>query len=338
MFTKIYEKLKEFIKENYKGLIAIVVVFLLFMIELPYSIYTPGGTVNLNDRITVEDAYETEGSFNMAYVSMVRGSIPFLLISYVIPDWDIVAKEDITIEGEDMDDMLARERLSMQESMDAAIINAYRAAGRDIQITGTINEVSYIAEEADTDLEIGDQILSINGVDISSFDDLKNVVENLKLNEEVKLKVIRDEEEIECYAVTYDADGIKIGVSILTTYEYITDPEVTITSKASEAGSSGGLMMSLAIYNQLVPKDITGGMKIVGTGTIDIEGNVGEIGGVKYKLIGAVKNDAEIFICPKGNYEEALSVAKEKEYDITIIGVDTFDEAIKKLEEITSSN
>ena len=338
MFTRIYEKLKEFIKENYKGLIAIVVVFLLFMVELPYSIYTPGGAVNLNDRITVEDGYETQGSFNMAYVSMVRGSIPFLLISYVIPDWDIVVKEDITIEGEDMDEMLARERLSMQESMDAAIINAYRAAGRDVQITGTINEVSYITEEADTDLDIGDQILSINGVDIASFDELKSVVEGLAAREEVRLNVIRDEEEIECYAITYDNDGIKIGVSILTTYEYVTDPEVTITSKASEAGSSGGLMMSLAIYNQLVPEDITGGAKIVGTGTIDIDGNVGEIGGVKYKLIGAVKNDAEIFMCPEGNYEEALSVAEEKDYDITIISVSTFDEAIKKLEELHLSN
>ena len=100
MFTKIYEKIKEFIKENYKGLIAIVVVFLLFMIELPYSIYTPGGAVDLNKRIAVSDGYEAEGSFNMAYVSMVRGSIPFLLLSYIIPDWDIVSADEITIEGE----------------------------------------------------------------------------------------------------------------------------------------------------------------------------------------------------------------------------------------------
>ena len=66
MFTKIYEKIKKFIKENYKELIVLVVVVLLFTIKLPYSIYTPGGAVNLNDRITVEDGYETEGSFNMA--------------------------------------------------------------------------------------------------------------------------------------------------------------------------------------------------------------------------------------------------------------------------------
>ena len=339
MFTKIYEKIKEFIKENYKELIILLAVVLLFTIELPYSIYTPGGAVDLNDRITVQGEYDSDGSFNMAYVSMVRGSIPFLLISYVIPDWDIVKAEDITAEGEDMDEMLEREKLYMQESMDAAIINAYRAAGKEVTITNTINEVSYLAEEADTNLKIGDIILEVNGKTIESLEDLKAIVEVMDAKEKVNLTVSRNEKEKECYAVTYDtSDGTKIGVSLLTTYEYETDPEVTITSKASEAGSSGGLMMSLTIYNKLVEEDITGGAKIVGTGTIDIDGNVGEIGGVKYKLIGAVKNDAEIFMCPEENYEEAKKVAEEKGYDITIISVSTFDEAIKKLEEINSSN
>lgn len=335
MFTKIYEKIKKIIKDNYKELIVLLIVFLLFTIELPYSIYTPGGAVNLNERITVEDGYESDGSFNMAYVSMVRGSIPFLLISYVIPDWDIVLADDITAEGEDMDEMLERERLYLQESIDAAIINAYQAAGKNVEITGIINEVSYLTEEADTNLEVGDQILRVNGNDINSLKDMQKIIESLDEGEKVSIQIRRDDSELECYAYTYDIEGeTKIGVSLLTTYEYVTDPEVSITSKASEAGSSGGLMMSLTVYNQLVPEDITGGKKIVGTGTIDINGNVGEIGGVKYKLIGAVKNDADIFMCPEENYEEAIEVAEEKDYDITIISVSTFNEAIEKLEEL----
>lgn len=337
MFTKIYEKIKKFIKDNYKELIILLIVFLLFTIELPYSIYTPGGAVNLNERITVEDGYESDGSFNMAYVSMVRGSIPFLLISYVIPDWDIVLADDITAEGEDMDEMLERERLYLQESIDAAIINAYQAAGKNVEITGIINEVSYLTEEADTNLEVGDQILRVNGNDINSLKDMQKIIESLDEGEKVSIQIRRDDSELECYAYTYDIEGeTKIGVSLLTTYEYVTDPEVSITSKASEAGSSGGLMMSLTVYNQLVPEDITGGKKIVGTGTIDINGNVGEIGGVKYKLIGAVKNDADIFMCPEENYEEAIEVAEEKDYDITIISVSTFNEAIEKLEELNT--
>ena len=93
-------------------------------------------------------------------------------------------------------------------------------------------------------------------------------------------------------------------------------------------------MMSLTIYNQLTEEDLTKGKKIVGTGTIDIEGNVGEIAGVKYKLIGAVKKKAEIFICTEENYEEAVKIKEDKGYDITIIKAHTFSEVLEKLAEI----
>ena len=305
---------------------------MLFMIELPYSIYTPGGAVNLNERIIIDDEYDTKGSFNMAYVSMVKGSIPFILMSKVFPDWDIVRKEDITIENESMDELLAREKLYMQESIDNAVINAYKKAGKEISITKYNNNISYIASNAKTDLKIGDNIINVNGVDINSFTDLKNIIEGLEENTKVKIKIIRNNKEKEAYAITYKTeDGIKIGVSLITTYEYCTNQDVDVKSKSSEAGSSGGLMMSLTIYNKLVEEDITKGKKIVGTGTIDVDGNVGVIGGVKYKLIGAVKNKADIFICPEDNYEEAISVAKEKGYNIKIISAKSFDEVLTKL-------
>lgn len=335
MFTKIYEKTKNFIKENYKGLIVLIAIYLLFAIELPYSIYSPGGAVNLNERIKMDDKNESAGSFNMAYVSMVKGSIPFLLVSKIIPDWDIVKKENITIDGETMDNMMKRERLYLEESINAATINAYQKAGKEITITAIKNNVSYIVSDAKTDLEVGDTITSINGNKINSLEDLKTIVNDLKVGTKVNMEINRDDKAREAYATVYKTeDGPKIGVSLITTYEYDTTPDVEIKSKSSEMGSSGGLMMSLTIYNALVENDITKGKKIVGTGTIDINGNVGEIGGVKYKLIGAVKNKADIFICPLENYEEAMAVKKERNFDIKIISAKTFDEALEKLEEI----
>ena len=91
--------------------------------------------------------------------------------------------------------------------------------------------------------------------------------------------------------------------------------------------------MALAIYDNLVSDDLTSGDKIIGTGTIDKDGNVGEIGGVKYKLIGAVNNKAKVFLCPKENYQEAISIASSKNYDIIIKSVETLDEAVSYLKE-----
>ena len=90
-------------------------------------------------------------------------------------------------------------------------------------------------------------------------------------------------------------------------------------------------MLSLAIYNALVEDDITKGRIIVGTGTIDIDGNVGAIDGVKYKILGAVKNDANLFLCPMDNYEEAMKIKDKFDLDIEIYGVNTIDEALNYL-------
>ena len=90
-------------------------------------------------------------------------------------------------------------------------------------------------------------------------------------------------------------------------------------------------MLTLAIYNALTPDDITKGRTIVGTGTISLDGTVGAIDGVKYKILGADKNDAEIFLCPMENYEEALRVKEEFDLDIKIHGVATFQEALEYL-------
>ena len=90
--------------------------------------------------------------------------------------------------------------------------------------------------------------------------------------------------------------------------------------------------MALMVYNALTKQDLTKGMKVVGTGTIDLDGKVGEIGGVKYKLMGAVKNKADVFLVPKENYKEAMRVKEKKKYDIEIVEVRTLKDAIDYLE------
>ena len=90
-------------------------------------------------------------------------------------------------------------------------------------------------------------------------------------------------------------------------------------------------MMTLSIYSQIADLDVTHGKKIVGTGTIDINGNVGMIDGVKYKLKAAVKNKADLFIVPYDNYDEALKTKINIKAQIDIIPVKTFDEALDYL-------
>ena len=88
------EKIKKTIKENYKGILILVIIYLLFNIKIGVSIYTPGGLINLDNRIESNDKiYETKGSINMTYVSLVKGTVPTYLLAKVMPEWDIVKNE-----------------------------------------------------------------------------------------------------------------------------------------------------------------------------------------------------------------------------------------------------
>ena len=62
---------------------------------------------------------------------------------------------------------------------------------------------------------------------------------------------------------------------------------------------------------------------------------MGQIGEVKYKLLGAVKKKADIFLVPTGdNYNTCIKTVKEKKLNIKVIGVKSVSDAIEKLESI----
>ena len=332
MFNKLYSNIKEFIVENYKFLIVWGIIIFLFFYEFPFVIYTPGGVVNLEERVEVSDGYDSEGSLNMSYVSLVKGTLPMILLSYIIPNWDLVNSSEITSEDESVSELLELERLYMRSSIDNATILAYQTAGKSIDITREVNNIVFISDEANTDLEIYGELLTADGKEIKTVDELREIVNSKNEGEVIEFTVNRNGSVKDCSAKIYDtSDGLKVGISFLTTYEYDTDPEITVETRSSESGSSGGLMLTLAIYNALVPEDITKGRTIVGTGTISLDGTVGAIDGVKYKILGAVKNDADIFLCPDENYEEALEVKEEFDLDIVIHSVATFSEALDYL-------
>ena len=155
---------------------------------------------------------------------------------------------------------------------------------------------------------------------------------SLDFDDKVTFVVKENGKEKEKYAYVINLEGEKkVGISIVTEYDFESDPKLEMKTKASEAGSSGGLMLSLEIYDKLTSKDLSHGKKVMGTGTIDEDGNVGAIGGVKYKMLGAQKDGADIFFVPKENYDEAKKVYKKNNLSFELVMVETFDEAINYL-------
>jgi PDZ domain-containing protein len=102
-------------------------------------------------------------------------------------------------------------------------------------------------------------------------------------------------------------------------------------------GPSGGLLSTLHIYNLLAEEDITHGLKIAGTGTINYDGTVGYIGGVRQKIITAYLNGVDVFFIPHlkeeytDNYIEAKRVCEELkilDYESWLVPVATLEDAL----------
>ena len=315
------DKIKNFFKENIKYILALIIFIIIMNFPLPYYIMAPGGIIDISDRIEVENKQEREGTLNLLSVSEYEANVATMLMSFLFKNWDAERVEESQVSNESMEEIFLRNKVMLDNSIQNAIFVAYNSANKNIDIKGRENYV--IATTLDNGIKVGDKIISANGIEIENVDMLKEIIN--KSSDYITLKVLRGDEELTLNVKVEEEDGNKIiGILVITNYTYDLDPELKLTFKDSEGGSSGGLMISLNIYNALTNGDITKGKKIAGTGTIDINGNVGAIDGVKYKIMGAYANHMEIVFVPLENYEEAVKVKEDntdqKIYKIPSVG------------------
>lgn len=332
MIKKILNYFKEELKTNYKFYIVYVVLLSLLFINFNYYVYSPGGLEDLTDRIEVSDFYDSKGSFNLTYVTSRAGNIYNILLSYILPSWDLVSVKDSQIENESTSEVVERNQIYLRQTSYDAIISAFNEANIDYEIKNVNVTVTFVYDNSNTDIKTGDVIKEINGIKINNYEELSNEMSKYKENDKINFKVLRDNKETDAYAILKkENDRVIVGMYLAELKDVVTNPSVKYIFKDNESGSSRGLMCALDIYNKITEFDLTKGDIIAGTGVIYEDGSVGSIDGVKYKLKGAVKNKAKVFIVPSENYDEAVKLKKEHNYDIEIIKADNLHNVIEKL-------
>lgn len=333
MIKKFFNDIVEFIKEEYKFIIFLLLSVILFLFPVNYYIIVGGDISNIDDRVIISDSYNSKGSFNISYVSELKGRLGPYLLSYIIPGWESESANDYKyVDEETIQDIEFRNRLDLVSTNGNAIKWAYKLASKEYRVIDTKVYVISVSDEYESNLKIGDRIVKFDDNEIKDVDSARKYLGEIS-KYKIKVTVIRKNKEIDIDTNVYTKDGKKIiGVYLQEVSEYETDPKVEVKFKSKESGPSAGLITTLSIYDKLTKGDLTKGLKIAGTGTIEVDGAIGEIGGVKYKLAGAVKNKADAFLVPNGdNYEECVKLKKNNKYKIKIIGVSTIEEAIEKL-------
>lgn len=324
------DKIKKILKENYKFIIVLTILVLLMYIRLPYYAMAPGGAIDITDRVIMDNyTSENKGSINMLYVSEYEIT-PLSYIIAKLSSWQIEKEQTRKISNETVEEINERDKIMRDNSLDIATMVAYQNASKKIEIKDKKNII--IATTRDNGLKIGDIITKVDNIKCNDIKEIQNIISKKAIGDEIKFTIIRNNKEKEITTkVSKEGNTKAVGVIIITEYEYDTDPQIDIKFKSTERGASGGLMLTLTIYNAISDEDIIKGRNIAGTGTISADGSVGEIDGIKYKIMGAAKNKMDIVFVPSANYEEAIKTKEKYNYKLNIIKVDNFSEAVEYL-------
>jgi len=325
-----------------------IVVFLIALMPMglittEYYFMSPGPPYQWEIDYGNNENYTFEGNLFQLTVRRDEANVFVYLWSLINDSYDLYPREVILPDGVTPQELSEISIQNMRTSENVAIAVALKNVGYEIESKGDGVAVVGLLEGSPVKdkLKKGDLINSINNTDIYSATEFISTLRTYSIGETVSIGLLRE------------IDGIKEQIYIKTTLiehvEYEGEPMVgflatTVNERfdfpfeidiktGNVGGPSAGLMMALNVYNNLIPEDITNSKIIAGTGTIEIDGSVGPVGGIKQKIIAAKRAGAELILVPVANFEEARPFETDK---TAIVAVDSFDEALAVISQYSS--
>jgi PDZ domain-containing protein len=304
----------------------------------------PGVALPVRPMVEVPSQYRypSAGSFILTTVipqaPITTGEWVFGQLSPVVR---IVPAEQIVPEGTTPQELARQGFQMLDQSETAAIVVGLRLAGFPVKAEGKGVLVASILADSPSNgvLQPGDVITGLNGEAITTNSQLIDGIKAQTPGASVDLQILRGGQQMEVTVPLMQpatpGDPPRIGITIQSAGTDVKLPfPVKIVPNKIAGGPSAGLMFTLTVYDMVTPKDLTMGRVIAGTGTINLDGTVGPIGGVQQKVAAAEGAGAQYFLSPPENYEDAVAVAR----NIKVIKVATAKQAIDFLNSLPPVN
>jgi len=325
------------------GVIAAVTAVLLIAqvvamagIDTPWIAFEPGAATPTDGLLSVEGAQTYDDPGQILYLTVRQNRLSML-------EWVVKARDPyITIEREsdlfpDVDrEQVREENLAMmvRSKSDAELV-ALQYLGYDVfdTVGAQVTNVEP-GSAADGKLSKNQVITAVDGQPVKDADKLIAALRGLEPGTTVTLSLqSTDGADLGTVQVTLGSrpDGTAGGfLGITTATWFIESPDIPVQidiDSGDVGGNSAGLAFTLSIIDQLTPGDLVGGRKVAVTGTIQLNGNVGDVGGVAQKAVAARRAGAEVMLVPRNLEAEAKKTAG----DMQVIPVSTLDEALAAL-------
>lgn len=322
----------------------LVLVLVGVLMPVPYVIEEPGPAINVLGKyedeqiltVSGQKTYPTEGSLMMTTVS-VDGSPGYsvtpveLVRSWFDPSRRVLPREALFPEQQTRQQTDLQNSVQMNSSQQDAVAAALTELDITYQRTVVVTAIGKDAPAADT-LKPGDAIVSVNGVRSHDIQALREASGKTPAGTKVAMTVRRDGKRLDLQVPAEQKDGrATMGIVLGEGYDFPVDVDISI---GEIGGPSAGTMFALSIYDELTPGALTGGKDIAGTGTIDAEGKVGPIGGIRQKMIGAKKQGADYFLAPGKNCNDVTGNIPD---GLHVVRIDSLDGALDATETIAET-
>ncbi|WP_322768045.1 PDZ domain-containing protein [Frankia sp. Cr1] len=328
------------------SVLALVLVVMGLWLPVPFVMLSPGPVTDTLGRpdgkplieIVGRKTYPTSGNLDLTTVE----EVPKLSALDAVRGWfdgdrAVVPRELVQPPGTSDEQVRQENTAAMIDSQDQATSAALGELG--ITPTGTsvvVHEIIDASSPAAGKLRAGDVIVAVDGVAVTTPQQLQEAVLRVRPGQPVTISFSRDgdaptQTSITTAAARNDPGRPVIGITTTEKQHYPFTVEIKLTDVG---GPSAGLMFALGIIDLLTPGQLTGGRTIAGTGTIDASGTVGPIGGIQQKLLGARRSGAVVFLVPAANCPDARESAPA---GLRLVRVETLKGAIDDLNALADS-
>ncbi len=329
--------------------VLILVGLLGFLPTSDYVVESPGPALNVNGKLEGKDIISVKNTnipttpLAMTTVSVKgcddKGITYWQLIKSELTSSDAVVDRDSVcpknISEKTVSQMNAAQ---MTGSQDSAVVAAWQLTKPDTKFTLTVEQA--VTDSAKQAFNKGDKLVSIvdadsKSVQITSYKQLREVLEKLTPGKPIKLTVERGSATQEVSVVgAKPEDSSRKGAMLGITLN-VNPPAGHEVTYAVEriGGPSAGMIFALDIAQRLEGKNYAGTTPVAGTGTIDLSGNVGPIGGIKQKMLGAKHEGYKVFLAPAAN---CADVVGNEPKGMTVIPVSTLSEARAAMQRVAA--
>jgi PDZ domain-containing secreted protein/Zn-dependent protease len=302
------------------------------LIHPPVAVIGPGASYDVAKDITIEDVKTTpiHGAFLLTSVSVSQPNV-FGWLAAELSGREVTALSAVVPNGVNQNKFFEDQKAEFRQSEQFAAAAAAKAAGLKVGVTGTGAQITQVTpgSPAARSLKTNDVIVAINGKTVHVTDDVGTTIRTRPAGTTFDLTVERAKKQI--HVTVPSTSGLPgthapaIGV-LLATRDYSVELPFKIHFKHEDIGGpSAGTAYALAIYDMLSPRDVANGRRIAATGTIDVDGDVGPIGGIVQKAEAARKARATWFVVPQSEASDL------RHPQLHIVPVTTLQQAIDKL-------